>query len=378
MNITQLVKMNEQRKEQAEKARHGFRALVFDFDGLIVDTEAPDYESWREVYEAHGGTLLLEEWTQYIGLGAASTPFNPYEHLQSQVPQVLDREAVRSHRRKLYLDRVHAQPILPGVQEYIRDAKRLGLKLAVASSSDCAWVTGHLLRLNLFHDFDVIRCADHVANTKPHPELYLAAVKNLGVLPHEAIAFEDSSHGVSSAKAAGLYAVAIPNAMTHRLPLEHADLRLNSALAGHVHDWNRYCSNDSPPSNQPKERTDKDDRRATGIDAGRGNVFHACPAVGRAWARSGRRTRPGTVPDGHHARWWGGDARARTAGPRRGLRGSGNGTDRRARGRHTRGWHVHVLAQCYRPGRGRQIPLRPCTTGPISGQPLWQSDCGAI
>jgi HAD superfamily hydrolase (TIGR01509 family) len=224
MSFSRLVQM----KEEAEKARHGFLALVFDFDGLILDTEVPDYESWREVYETHGGTLSLEKWSSYIGLGAASTPFNPYEHLQSQVPHVLDREAIRAQRRELYVDRVQAQPILPGIEDYIATAKRLGLKLAVASSSDCPWVTGHLLRLNLFHHFDVIKCADHVVNTKPHPELYLAAVKALGVQPHEAIAFEDSSHGVSSAKAAGLQAVAIPNAMTHLLPLEHADLRLNS------------------------------------------------------------------------------------------------------------------------------------------------------
>ena len=204
------------------------RALVFDFDGLIVDTEAPDYESWREVYEAHGGELSLEKWAGYIGLGAAATPFDAYEHLQSQISQVLDRGAVRALRRESYLARVHAQPILPGVEDYIADAKRLGLKLAVASSSDCAWVTGHLARLGLLQHFEAVKCSDHVANTKPHPDLYLAAVSALGVQPHEAIAFEDSSHGVSSAKAAGLYAIAIPNAMTHKLPLEHADLRLAS------------------------------------------------------------------------------------------------------------------------------------------------------
>src|SRR5947209_6312556 len=118
MGFSRLVQM----KEEAERAKHGMRALVFDFDGLILDTEVPDYESWREVYETHGGTLSLEKWTGYIGLGAASTPFNPYEHLQSQVPHILDNEAVRAHRRKLYLDRVHAQPILPGIEDYITAA----------------------------------------------------------------------------------------------------------------------------------------------------------------------------------------------------------------------------------------------------------------
>ena len=204
------------------------RTLVFDFDGLIVDTESPDYHSWREIYEAHGCDLPLDEWCGNIGLGAGDVRFVPFEHLQAQVTQTLNYEEVKAARRRRYLEMNDAQPILPGVESYIADAKRLGLKLAVASSSDCAWVTGHLTRLNLIQHFEVIRCADDVANTKPHPELYLAAVSALGVKPIEAVALEDSSHGLTSAKAAGLYAVAIPNPMTHRLPLEHADLRLNS------------------------------------------------------------------------------------------------------------------------------------------------------
>ena len=204
------------------------RAIVFDFDGLIVDTESPDYHSWREIYEAHGGNLPLKEWGGNIGLGAAEVRFMPFDHLQAQVTQELNREEVHAQRRRRYLELVDAQPILAGVEAVIADAKRLGLRLAVASSSDCAWVTGHLTRIGLIRHFEVIRCADDVANTKPHPELYLAAVSALGVLPQEAVALEDSSHGLTSAKAAGLYAVAIPNPMTHRLPLEHADLRLNS------------------------------------------------------------------------------------------------------------------------------------------------------
>lgn len=204
------------------------RALVFDFDGLIVDTESPDYHSWREIYEEHGCALPLDEWCGNIGLGAGDVRFQPFDHLQAQVTQSLNYEDVRAQRRRRYLEMNDAQPILPGVANYIADAKRLGLKLAVASSSDCAWVTGHLTRLGLKQHFPVIRCADDVANTKPHPELYLAAVAALGVEPNEAVALEDSAHGLTSAKAAGLYAVAIPNLMTHRLPLEHADLRLNS------------------------------------------------------------------------------------------------------------------------------------------------------
>ncbi len=204
------------------------RALVFDFDGTMIDTETPDYIAWRDIYADHGCELTEETWCQNIGLGAASVLFHPFETLQALTGQTLDEARIRARRRERYLAHIHAQPILPGVENVIMEAKNRGLKLAVASSSDCPWVRGHLERLHLFHYFDAIRCADDVEHTKPHPELYLAAINALGVLPHEAIAIEDSAHGVTSAKAAGLYAVAIPNAMTHRMPLGHADLRLTS------------------------------------------------------------------------------------------------------------------------------------------------------
>lgn len=204
------------------------RAIVFDFDGLIIDTESPDYTAWSEIYDEHDSDLEFDDWVSNIGLGANDLKFFPFDNLQSQLSHALDAEMIHARRRERYLEIVHSQPILPGVETYIKEAKRLGMRLAVASSSPCEWVTGHLQRLGLYDNFEAIRCADHVEFTKPHPELYLAAVQALGVEPHEAVALEDSSHGVSSAKAAGLFAVAIPNVVTHRLPLEHADLRLSS------------------------------------------------------------------------------------------------------------------------------------------------------
>ena len=220
--------MREDNKSARIEATSGFRATVFDFDGLIIDTESPDFVAWSEVYAEHDRELEFNDWVRNVGLGVKDAKFSPLDSLQAQVLNRLDEEAINARRRVRYLELIHAQQILPGVEAAIAAAKRLGLKLAVASSSDCTWVTGHLLRLKLFHSFDVIKCADHVSNTKPHPELYLAAVKALGVEPHDAVAFEDSSHGVTAAKAAGLYAVAIPNPATHHLPLAHADMRLDS------------------------------------------------------------------------------------------------------------------------------------------------------
>ena len=115
-----------------------------------------------------------------------------------------------------------------GVREYVAEAKRRGLGLAVASSSSRAWVLGHLHRLDLAAQWDAVRTLDDVARTKPAPDLYLSAVDALGVAPGEAVAFEASANGIAAAKDAGLLCVAVPNALTAGMDLSRADLRLTS------------------------------------------------------------------------------------------------------------------------------------------------------
>ena len=117
----------------------------------------------------------------------------------------MDREHIRELRRRHYLDVVAAQPVLPGVLEYVSQARDLGLKVGLASSSSRDWVLGHLASRGLLGHFDVIRCADDVSRVKPDPELYLRAVADLGAVPDQALAIEDSPNGVTAAKGAGLY-----------------------------------------------------------------------------------------------------------------------------------------------------------------------------
>jgi HAD superfamily hydrolase (TIGR01509 family) len=207
------------------------KSLVFDFDGLILDTEVPDFESWREIFEEHGFTLSREEWCATIGIGEAENTFSPYDRLEAALGMPIDRAAIRIQRRKRYLAMIESQSVLPGVLDYLDAAREHGLSLAIASSGDFGWVGGHLERLGLSHYFDHVRCSDHVSRTKPHPELYLCAVELLGVAPHEAIAFEDSAHGVEAAVTAGLYCVAVPNPMTRDLKLDRAHLKLDSLAA---------------------------------------------------------------------------------------------------------------------------------------------------
>jgi HAD superfamily hydrolase (TIGR01509 family) len=203
------------------------KALIFDFDGLILDTEVPDYESWQAVYRGHGQELPLESWSQIVG-GTGASDFDPHNHLEQLCGQTLDREEVWINRRKQYLDTISQQPVLPGVIDYLDDAEELGLKLAVASSSPENWVRGHLARLGLYQRFDAVKTADDVQRTKPDPELYNAALAALDLQPGEAIVFEDSPNGIRAANAAGIFCVAVPNKLTAQMPLEHANLRLSS------------------------------------------------------------------------------------------------------------------------------------------------------
>jgi HAD superfamily hydrolase (TIGR01509 family) len=204
------------------------RALVFDFDGLILDTESPTFRAWQETYVEHGCELPLDEWVKGIGHGEATRPWDPCGYLEQLLGRALDREALHNRRRARRDALMAVEVVRPGVEAYLAEAHRLGLGLAVASSSPHVWVDSHLERLGLRHHFAAVKCVDDVARGKPEPDLYVAAIEALGVAPTEAIALEDSPTGLWAARRAGLYAVAVPNAITGHLPFDHADLRLAS------------------------------------------------------------------------------------------------------------------------------------------------------
>lgn len=201
------------------------KALVFDFDGLILETETPIFQSWQELYRRHGREMPMEHWLKNIG--TAEAVFDPLGELERSIGRIIDRSELPL-RRQRELDLIAELSARPGVEDYLRSGRRLGLKIGLASSSTCGWVTSHLDRLGLIGYFDAIVAQDDVSRTKPDPELYLKAVSWLGVRPAEAVAFEDSLNGLRSAKQAGLYCVVAPTALTCDLPLGAADLRLES------------------------------------------------------------------------------------------------------------------------------------------------------
>jgi HAD superfamily hydrolase (TIGR01509 family) len=205
------------------------KSLIFDFDGLILDTETPEFLAWQSIYREYGQEIPIDEWGKIIG-GAGISNFDAALHLSHLSQGQLDAASLRLRQRS-ETDRMIAESsALPGVIELIDEAKQHQLKLAVASSSRHVWVDGHLKRLGLFEAFDNIVCADDVAvgRTKPNPDLFLLALDKLEVQKEAAVVFEDSPNGVRAAKSAGIFVVAVPNPVTSQLGVDGADLVLKS------------------------------------------------------------------------------------------------------------------------------------------------------
>jgi len=202
------------------------KAIIFDFDGLILDTEVPEYQSWKEIYQEYECELPISTWV--VRIGTSSSGFDPYDHLEAQLGRSIDRARIRAKRRERNKQLLDRQRAMPGVEDYLEEAKRLNLKIGLASSSHLSWVMPHLSRLGLLTYFDVIKTQDDVAMTKPDPALYCQALRALGVVPDEAIAIEDSPNGALAAKRAGIFCVVVPNAITGQLSIDAADLKLTS------------------------------------------------------------------------------------------------------------------------------------------------------
>lgn len=199
-------------------------ALVFDFDGLLMDTESTQLESWQYEWRQHG--LELDVATFFADHGGDVSELR-YAALAAAVGAEYDR--VSSHdRRVAYRDALNAELAVPqGIQKWLAEAE--GLRLAVASSSPASWVLPLLEQTGYRSRFEVVACGDEVSAHKPDPAVYHLALARLGVQASEAIAFEDTPHGVAAAKAAGLRCVAIPNRHTDPTRFTAADLVLANA-----------------------------------------------------------------------------------------------------------------------------------------------------
>ena len=200
-------------------------ALIFDFDGLLVDTETPAFESWHPIYAEFGQTLSLELWKDSLG---TSHGFDPLVYLIEVTGLQLDRDMLWARRQASKEQLAALQPLLPGAQAILDQARALALPCALASSSHRQWIDRWLNLHNILDYFSCVRTADDVVRTKPSPELFLSAAACLGAQPSTCLVFEDSPNGILAAQAAGMCCVAVPGAITRQLELPPADLVLES------------------------------------------------------------------------------------------------------------------------------------------------------
>ena len=201
-------------------------ALVFDFDGLLMDTETTSLLVWQHLWRSHGLELDVETFFAPHGGDVVA---ERYAALAAAVGPAFDH--AESHARRLaYRDELHAAlELAEGIPTWLDEARDLGLRLAVASSSPRAWIRDHLSRVGYLDRFELLACGDEVAAAKPAPDVYQLALARLGVTADRAVAFEDTVHGVAAAQAAGLRCVAVPHPHADPALFTAADLLLTSA-----------------------------------------------------------------------------------------------------------------------------------------------------
>jgi HAD superfamily hydrolase (TIGR01509 family) len=198
------------------------RALIFDFDGLILDTETPLIDAYADIHAAHGVPFDRSAFIRSVG--HADYSFDPWHGFSPHA----DRAALEVARRARKDERLLRQPILPGVVAILDAARGLNLHIGLASNSEHTWCDPHLTRLGLRSCFEFLACRGDAPSPKPEPDLYKLVLNRFGLRGHEAIAFEDSHTGCLAAKRANLHVVACPNVSTAHHDFSPADLRLTS------------------------------------------------------------------------------------------------------------------------------------------------------
>jgi len=203
-------------------------AVVFDFDGIVLDSETSEFESHRRIYERCGVALTTDEWCDQIGLWAEGHDERWFLQLRERSAHAPDRAEYHAEKRRIFDEVVPGAP-MRGIRELLTELAAAGVPSAIASTSPSSWVVPEAERIGVRSLFGAIVSGDQVARRKPAPDVYLEAARRLGVDPARSIAIEDSGPGIAAARAAGMKTVAIPHPLTERHDLSGADLRVAHA-----------------------------------------------------------------------------------------------------------------------------------------------------
>jgi HAD superfamily hydrolase (TIGR01509 family) len=204
-----------------------FDAVVFDMDGVLIDSEPIHFAVLNSVLALDGLPLASAEYEEFIGTTSAAMFASLIE--RHGLPRSV-LEYISLYDQALLLELEQPRPPEPGVAELIAYLRVHGVRLGVASSSRRSWIRATLAALGLLNAFDSVVSGEEVARGKPDPAIYLLAAEQLGVPPERCMAIEDSPHGVQSARAAGMTVLGVRTPSTAHLRLDGA-LRTVDSLA---------------------------------------------------------------------------------------------------------------------------------------------------
>lgn len=208
------------------------RGIIFDFDGVLVDTEWAIFNSWVELYHREGCKLTVQDYSPCLGAGY--THWDPASHLESLTGKHFNWDQENARRQANIEQRLIHSGLMPGARELLEWCCSMGIRLTVASSSSRSWVAGWLNRLNAMHFFPEIFCRTDGYAVKPAPALFLAAQNFLALPVEDCLVVEDSRNGLLAANAAGIRSVAIPCRLTRKLDLSAADFHMKSLSELHL------------------------------------------------------------------------------------------------------------------------------------------------
>jgi HAD superfamily hydrolase (TIGR01509 family) len=203
------------------------KAVIFDMDGLLIDSEPLWQEAGKETLLGLGYTLTTEQYHTSTGLRTEEWIAHWFHHFQ--IDQSLASDAISTILQKAIENIRERGSMFHGAEDIIQLCRKEGLKIGLATSSPMEVVDAALNKFSLTDRFDIISSAGNLPYGKPHPQVYLQCAEKLSVSPLECVAFEDSFNGMIAAKAARMKCIVVPSASDYDHPKwAAADLKLKS------------------------------------------------------------------------------------------------------------------------------------------------------
>jgi HAD superfamily hydrolase (TIGR01509 family) len=200
------------------------KAILFDMDGLLVDSEPLHFSAHKQALSDHGIKITKED---YIQNGVSGGRRSFYEVMQIKYRKKIDINSVRKRKKEIYGELIKQIQVFEGVKRIVELLHR-DFRLAVVSNTHPEYIQKTLSHVGMEEYFETFSSAKELDHPKPFPDVYFAAMKKMQLTAAQCVALEDSSNGIEAAKSAGIKCIAIPNEFTKAQNLSNADIILNN------------------------------------------------------------------------------------------------------------------------------------------------------